>query len=381
MSNITKNIDSIISQAINKPKVDGIPLYARIDGEQEQGFIKSTSKSDKWEKASKTTYSSPTNVRKLIISGDKIVIQTYKPVIIYGKPSSDGCWTEVKLDGDNNLIKLVGQMLSYDSSLSKYYMEKQINSKCKEPDRVIIKGTGLGALTTPWVISNIEEIYFDISLLASETYRNMAIGCNELFNEYLKGKRGLVDSNIALRMFMEATGVTTENVRNKFPRLRIVSLISELSNVLKNNYDKGKTNIDSIEESIKLWVESEVNINLIKQSNSLMVINKIDKDIPKYNTKFSLRDGIYRYDNEVLVDYVEGYKKRVQERTKEVKKEIVRTAKSDLEILLDDVEEKRGRNDLKALLLIALDGMPKEEVEQAFKEMSEEGEKKYRKYL
>ena len=38
-------------------------------------------------------------------------------------------------------------------------MEQQINPNAKEPDLIRIRGTGLGALSSPWVCSNIEEVY------------------------------------------------------------------------------------------------------------------------------------------------------------------------------------------------------------------------------
>lgn len=388
MATINKNLDSIVYQAINGPKVDGIPMYSRLDGNQEESFNKSINKSVKWEKASKTTYTSPTNIKRVFISSTKIVIQTYKPAIIKGVADSKGTWREVSLAGDNNISEIIIKALNYNQDLSKYYMEKQINKEAKEPDKVILKGTGLGAISNPWVLSNIEEIYFDWTLLATENNRNLGIGCNELLEQYIKGKRGYISGEVALNMFLRANSANIKDIRNRFPRLRVVGLISELSKILDAKHDKGRVDLSNLEESIKLWVESETNIELIKQSKSMIMINKLDKDIPKYNTKFSLRDGIYKFDRDILKNYFESYEEKVKEFTR-IKKDTTiekssieikdtRTEKSELEVLLDNLVRERCLADAKSVLLLSFAGSTVNEIEEVFMEMSTEGEKKYK---
>ena len=382
MATINKNIDNIIAKAVHGPKVDDIPLYARLDGDQEQGFNKTAgNKSEKWEKACLSSYTSPNNVRKVFISGDKVVVQLYKPVIIKGKPDSRGCWREFTIPKEDSLRDNAIKSLTYQQRRSKYFMEQQINPNAKEPDLIRIRGTGLGALSSPWVCSNIEEVYFDWTLLASEKYRNAGIGCEELLQEYLKGKRGFMQHGLPLDMFLHANMGNVQDLRSRYPRLRVVGLISELGKILELPFDRGKTGLDSLEDSVKLWVKSDVNVELLKKSNSLIVVTQVNEDIPLYNPKFALRDGIYKYDEEVLREYFSGYARRVDARGsgRSLKKVVdTKVEKSELEILLDNIQDKYGTKEVRNTLLLTFSGRPINEMEEAFAEMSAEGEKKYR---
>ena len=387
MASITKNLDTIIAQAINGPKVDGVPLYARVDGEQETGFNRKEERSAKWETASKTSYTSPTNIRRVFISGTKVVVQTYKPVIIRAKPDPKGCWREFKLTGGNNLIECVRDMCSYNHRLEMYYVAKREGREIDKPDQINIRGTGLRALSSPWVLSNIEEVYFDWTLLASENNRNAAIGCDEILEAYISGKRGAIKSNIPVEMFTLANMGNVKDIRNRYPRLKVVGLISELGKILDVKYDKGKPGLDSVEDSNKMWYRLDTNVELIKQSNSLIIINELRGDIPRYNTNFAVRDGIYKYDRDILSNYFSAYEKKVKEYLRkkpddeEVTVDCERTVKSELEELLDDVVVTRSMADAKSILLLTLTGYTLKEIDGVFSEMSTEGEKKYRELI
>lgn len=391
MANISKNLDTTLSQAINGPKVDGIPLYSRVDGSQEIGFNSGQSgKSEKWERASLTTFTSPTNIRKVFIAGDRVVINLYKPAIVKGKPDTQGCWREFKLSGDNNIHECAMKGLSYSQNMSKYYMEKQIDSRAEAPNKVTIRGYGLGAISKPWVLSNIEEVYFDWSILASETYKNAGLGCDKMLETYIANKRGYTQSDIALQMFMVANSANIKDIRSRFPRLKCVGMISELGKILGAAYDRGKPGLDSVEDSILLWSKRDINIALIKQSNSLIAMNELKEDIPIYNTNFSLRDGIYRFDRDILRPYFADYERRVkdhlraevgQRATKSDTAEVTadeKIEKSELEILLDNLTETRCLADAKSVLILSLAGATVSEVNTTFKSMSDLGEKKYR---
>ena len=393
MASINKNITTIIAQGINGPKIDGIPLYSRIDGSQESGFSAQTNKSEKWEIASKNTFTSPTNIRKVFITGNKIVVNLYKPAIIKGKPDTQGCWREFALTGDNNLRECAMKQLNYSQDSSRHFMEKQVNPKAEAPDKVTLKGSGLGSISRPWVLSNIEEVYFDYSILASETHRNSGLGCEELLRAYFEGKRGYIQSDIILEMFLRANSADKISLRNRFPRLKCVGLISELSTILSVAHDKGKPGLDSIEDSIILWSKRETNIALIKQSNSLMSMAELKEDIQIYNTNFAIRDGIYRFDRDVLKDYFSDYERRVKdfiraEKNKgavQIQPEEIETGtraeKSELEKLLDNIAETRCIADAKSVLILSLAGATISEVNDIFGNMSSEGVAKYKALL
>lgn len=376
MATITKNIDTILSKAVNGPKVDGIPLYTRIDGGQD-GFSSQATKSVKWEQASQHTYSSPTNIKRLFITGKRVVIETFKPIISNNKPDGRGCWREIALKEDN-LYDIATQAVKSIQGLS--------------TDRITLKGTGLGVLSSPWVLSNIEEVYFDWTILASDINRNKIQDCNALLGAYVTGKRGLIKSQVPLDILVESNSCNIKNMRSRFPRLKCVAMISELDSILSVRSYKGNQNIDSLEASAKIWLELDTNIKLVKMSNSLMVICKTNKDIPYYNTNFSLRDGLYKYDKDVLRPFFDSYTQRVKNKYREDNKktekqvevqstEDIRTEKSELEQLLDSMESNSSKADIKSVLLISLAGCKNSEVEEIFSEMTPEGEKKYREML
>ena len=131
-------------------------------------------------------------------------------------------------------------------------------------------------------------------------------------------------------------------------------------------------------------MKSDVNVELLKKSNSLIVVTSVNEDIPLYNPKFALRDGIYKYDEEVLREYFSGYARRVDARGsgRSLKKVAdTKVEKSELEILLDNIQDKYGTKEVRNTLLLTFSGRPINEMEEAFAEMSTEGEKKYRELI
>ncbi|MEM4385662.1 MAG: hypothetical protein QXD03_03850 [Candidatus Anstonellales archaeon] len=361
MSNVV-NLDNIISKCIHTPRVDGYPLYARVDGSLEEGM--SVDRGEKWLKACNHTYNSPTNIRRVFITGRRVVIEYYCSRVIEGKPDSTGRWNFKQLEVD---------------------LRELIYNHFRGVEEVRFKGTGLSSLYKPWVTSNIEEVYFDWTLLFSEVYMNSGLGCNELLQAYLSNKaRGLYKGDIATNMFTLATFKDIQDLRNRYPRLRVVGLISELDSILSMGFSKGKNIKDIIGEET-LWYKDSINMELIKQSNSLIVINEL-KDVGKVNKKFIVRDGIYKYDRDILKNFVNLYTSKIDEYlykpVEEVKTDVIeRLEKSDMEVYLDEIEASRGAGDVRNILLLALDGLSNQEVELFFKSMSSEGEVKYRKLI
>lgn len=382
MGKVTINLDTLVSQAIHRPSVDGLPLYTRIDGNEQTNESK---KSEKWIRASKSIYSSPNNVRRVFVTGDRVVVQLYKPIIKNGKPDESGTWREIKYAEQLNLFKAVEDSLYYLTKISRYYMETAVNPNAVEPVRYRITGTGLSALSNPWVCSNIEEIYFDWTLLAAEQFSFAGIGCDKLLNSYINGTRGLQSNKIPTAMVLHANSGNITDIRNRFPRLKCVGLIGNLSNILDSDTDKGKSIIESIEDGAKTWCKLEKNIALMKAGGDLVIINELD-DIPMgINTNFSIRSGIYKYDDEVLQPYFDSYVAKVtayRVKQKESAEKATRIEKSDLERALDaiivDKDDAIAKKIIKPVLMLTFDGMAKSEVERVYREMSSEGEKKYR---
>lgn len=273
------------------PKVDGMPLYTRIDNGIDE--VISKNKTEAWERASENSYCSPTNVRRVIISGDKVLINTYKPVIKGGKPASYGCWREVSL-GEDSLFNAIKTQLNQNST-----------------DRVRIKGGGLGVIHRPWACTNIEELYIDISILFSEDYQEVP-EIRDLTIRYLQGARGKINSELMEQIVETGFNCEIDKIKTLFPRLKHVSLISELSGELLSNMNRGKQNVDTLEDSKQLFLSLGNNAELLKASNSML--GNLALNFTKgFNTSFEVRDGIYKFDREYLRDYVDGYLKKIRE--------------------------------------------------------------------
>lgn len=373
MSSFIINLDTYCSKALHRPSLDGDPLYARLNEV-------SSDKSEKWIKASASTYSSPNNIRKVFIHSKGVLVQLYKSAIVRGEADKAGCWRSTSFPDASDLLTLVNKNLSYNQNMSKYFMEKHVNPNAKAPDKVTIRGTGLSALSTPYVCSNIEEVYFDCSILASEAFLNAHIGAGELLESYINGKRGLVQSNLPTDMFFLANNGNIKDLRTRYPRLRCIGLISELSSILNQKYDAGEL-LSDVSDSEKLWVKRDSNVELIKQSNSLVIMNDLHSDISMLNTTFAVRDGLYKFDAEVLKQYFDKYTAEVS-KYKEIKLEQQeKSARSSFEVTLDNVYDKLGQENAKSVLMLSLSGLAVSEVNKIFSEMTVSGQKKYKSLM
>ena len=77
------NLDKLISKMIHHPRVQGMPLYTRVDGQLEEGVmsVRDSNKSVVWLEASKRSYSSPDNIRRIFITHRAVYVHLYRPVI------------------------------------------------------------------------------------------------------------------------------------------------------------------------------------------------------------------------------------------------------------------------------------------------------------
>ena len=85
----TLNINSILTKYINKPSItaNGIVLYTHVDGYRGEltAMEKLAIANSKVAMIGQSNFSSPTNVRRVFITGNRVVLQTYKPLSREGK--------------------------------------------------------------------------------------------------------------------------------------------------------------------------------------------------------------------------------------------------------------------------------------------------------
>jgi len=361
------NLDKIFAGVIHSPKIGDTPLYTRIDNVYEE------SKSEKWLKAAGRNFNSPNNIRRVFIGSSKVLVQFYKPPIRNGKASTNGNWLEVSLGED--LYETTKKFIGYNQEIRQYYMEKAINPKAIEPEKVKVQGLGLKVFSSPWVVSNIEEVYFDTSVLLSEDIRGAIPGAQAVFEGWVGGKlQGVINTNLGRDLFFTANGVSENDYRKRYPRLRTIGVVSNLESLF-GGVDR--------EFRDGIWMTSNIGVRLLKDSGASFIYNDLGKDLKNYNPAFHCRDGIYVYDRDILVEYIERYKNKASQGTSEKKQEVVevRTKKSAFEVHLDKIRELRGDAYVLKALIIGLNGVEKSEIEEIFRAMSSEGEVMYRKLL
>jgi len=275
------NLSKMLIKHINKPCVKGtsIVLYTHIadyKGELTESDVE-ISKNDKLTEIGQRNYSSPTNIRRVFITSSKVLVQTYKPIIRGGKPDTNGCWTESSLEENIKEIFLNNEKERFTGNIFKIFSK-------------------------PWVISNIEEIYIDWSLLVSYDIQNRFPEAAQLLQSIINNAGGRkINSDLPQRIFEDANGGNIKSIRERYPRLKCISMISNLEQVINNQFDKG--NSGSTEDFSKLWLENETNKKLIEQSNSVIILNTLFDDIGRVNRNFAIRDGVYKFDAEILKDY------------------------------------------------------------------------------
>ena len=105
---------------------------------------------------------------------------------------------------------------------------------------------------------DIIQYHQDAAILVEDAFRNRG--------------SGKLNSRLLQTLFEEANGINTKSIRNRYPRLKCIAMISNLDDVLNQHYDRGKTNTDAYTEYGKYWFEYEINNQLIRDSNSIVII-------------------------------------------------------------------------------------------------------------
>lgn len=363
MAIIRINLDKEVARVIHLPRFEDTPLYTRVPDCREGYYDKAeelSSKSDEWIKKSQLTYGSPNNIRRVFITSEGVFVHFYQPIVYKGKGGNPSLMREKKY----------AQFNPYEASASITQGRR---------DYVITK-SGLGALSHPWVASNIEEVYFDWTVLLSEDVLNMGLG-NLLIELTAKPVPGIEKSEIPYLIFKHFCCETKydEDVRSRFPRLRVVGYIQQLERVYRMvDYKPGE---ETVEDMGKLWCANEI-VKVAGADPACRILLYNIPGVSKYNLEYRTREGIYLYDLEVLQPYFEKRNKRIieykQRRAKEQEEQIV-TVKSEIEKQLDEMYERDGAEVVTKAIKIMFTS--KELREQTLKEMSTEGKRKYKQFF
>lgn len=315
------NLDNIIGKCVHRPIAqkdpDKMPLYKRNDGIFNADGTEGT-RSEAWLKASETIYSSPNNIRRVFITYKGVYVHYYRPI-----------------HGDSS--KETAKFYSYES-INPEFKPLEIRYKMMHGgDNYNIIKTGFGAFKGQWSCTNIEEIYFDWTLLLS--YDLTQLGFGGLLQSMCKqGTSGIQDGAILRAMFDKFCLKPGENISRAFPRLKIIGYVSELDTVY--NMIKRKPGEESVEDLARAWYKNQAMANAANSPKVYVAIHKVP-NVSALNNKYTTR-GFYNFDSEILDPYFADLKQKILKAMADKREINKATNKSEFEKLLDNVRETKG---------------------------------------
>jgi hypothetical protein len=162
----TININSLISGLVHRPlSSEKYVLYPKV--ENYTGDMETKSKAEQSElfkRESSIFFNSPTNIRKLFISGEIVQVQYYGLIAANKKEVRH---LETRSFGAKTLKDFCIDNLKFEESMQRFLMSQVIDSKAKKPDKINIGGNGIGIASSPYTCNNLEEIYLDWTMLMS----------------------------------------------------------------------------------------------------------------------------------------------------------------------------------------------------------------------
>lgn len=364
------NLDKLIGKMIHHPRIQGMPLYTRVDGQLEEGDMRivDSNKSTTWIEASKRSYSSPDNIRRVFITHKAVYVHLYRSVI----------------GTKNTSLKRETPFQKDFVDVRNAIMEDRAN---RLPPRYEIRQFGLGALVKPWVCSNVEEVYFDWTIFLGIDVGTLGYG--DVLAYYMNRLPTMMSTEPLEAMFNQTCLKGIKDMRDRFPRLRAIGYIEHLDEIYNTLGDKPGS--ESLEDMKKPWCDNGIIREAIESNETAVAIKKYT-DISSLNTNYSLKDGIYVFDRDVLKDYFVGLETRIKDYAREQrdkaldkkKEELIKevqTAKSRFEISIDNVYAAEGPEGALIALKLAFEGLSKEERLVMLNNMSSKGQERYKKLL
>lgn len=373
MGAVKINLNKIVGERVHAPRIDGFALYKRIDGAVETSTTGTGTKTERWEKRIATTYTSPTNIRRIFITHAGVGIELYAP--IKGLPGITR-WTPFNVDFKDVLAD----------------MQQATTGR---PPEYRVTGSGLQAVIKGWVCSNIEEVYFDWSIFTSSELLNLGYG--NLFLQLPNGA-GKVRSPLVEQLFKRicTSDMTDKNkISDRFPRLKQVGYIEDLA--FRFQQTKSLNKKRSIKSYTEDWLTSSVADPNIQ--NPTIAVWKVP-GVPAINTKYSLKAGTYTYDAEVLTPFFNNldkelteYARSLRDGTAEEKFEVpdnlgespseqpTKKTKGSLEKSFDVVYAQGGEQELIRAIAIVFKGSSKAERLEEYRELTPDGQSRYGKYM
>lgn len=347
------NFDRTVANLIAKPATkDGIPLFTRVDGlVDHNGGTERVPENSEYANKSKSICTSPDNLKRIFITCKGIYVHLHKPVLGSGKGFD--------LKREYNYSDELNKVIALKTEAYKRGA-RVANQQSKVFKGTEMYGFGLRALRAPFVYQNVEEIYFDWLPLSNYSGDKGAD-----FSTYLDKAGGSVDIAIAL-MFRAECGVGVTNVMDRYPRLHTIAYIPMLEGLYRQ-CDTGKKS-----NTFNTWLAYAVGGNLVNVDKHIVHMRTDNS----WMTNWSIKDGIYTFDRDILKPYAEDVKARFNEIQRREMLEKEEASKCEKERTLDKIMKDGGMIVLRATIkaMINRNEISRDIVERDF---SEGGKKKY----
>lgn len=317
-------LGNCFSNLIHKPRTSsGYALYTRVknadSNDEYNDTVRQAELDNEYKSKSQIIYNSPENIRRVFLTGAGAAIHYYFAPYNNGKEAAAASYTamDLKIDGVTNLLDVAERLANYQTEHSHYVMQKNLDKSAKEPNYYRVSGV-FNFATHPYTLNNVEEIYFDWTLLLSwdllGSFQKVIPGFNgsssEDLAQYMLSSNGTTcikcDELIKVFEYYNLSGA--KDIAKRFPRLKKIALISNLANVdsetLKRNSQLHTNGNISVDEIKGTWLDAHKE-ELMSMGPCLI----LEASIPRQSqTEFITKPSTYRYDAEILDPKVKSFK-------------------------------------------------------------------------
>lgn len=370
---VTLNLTKIYGEYLNVPTIKNSsnksPLYA-ISGTEDADELKHITRDAEWLAKCEGTYNSPTNTRRVIITSNEVILQFYKPYKHNGKDSTEGLWrSRVVTNSDFDPAK------EYKASILNQSGDMAYQTR---PDTTYeITGNPLICFRHPWMMSNVEEILLDETLLYSK-YMNDSFGdktARALMLRAIKGDLSGLTSNHIAAIVTKALNVGLNDINVKFPRLKVVAIIPGLSRYIQAAEPK-RLLTDDLDTLIDAYARMGLNVDSCGVYKT-PVYSAID--LGNIITR-----NYYKFDREVLSKFAKTFSDdlrviRDQKKAAKAADEAAKleASKNELEKVLDNILATDGEHTARIVCKIVLESNSPQDREQIIKDFTPNGRKAY----
>ena len=303
---------------------------------------------------------SPTNIRRVWFTVDKVAVEYFSGPLANGQQGK-----LLKVSDISGVRQKAEEMLKYRSMTP-----SQRTFSKNTIDAVKFDGRLSQAITYPWTCNNIEEIYFDYSILLSEEseiiINSLGINYNQLLLSLMQGQPMQVkaDNNLCAKLFV---GLNSNEIGRSYKRLRTIAFISGLSTIVK--WDKfedtvTKFTVDKLELKTKSWIQTQAVKSLIQQTNSLVWVSDLSSKAldNKSVDNFTIKSSQYEFDDRYLRTKIKTYVDKLtdslinqtsytaQKEKKEADASAEVVEQGSVEELLQSIEKQYGKDFVTSVL-------------------------------